>query len=85
MSRTTDWDIARGDVRAHVWGMTEADVEHAIGRASWGPWRRSWVFVQIERLDGPICPIDVNDGKAIAVGTGDGWAYAVYPVRGASS
>jgi len=75
---------ARTAVRVQAWGVTGADVEHALYRAEQGESRNAWDFVEIDRLPlGTPCPIDLQDPKPIAAGSGYHWAYAVYPLRGA--
>jgi hypothetical protein len=38
--------------------------------------------VQIERLSGTQCPLNLNDPKAVADGQSNTWAYVVYPESG---
>lgn len=66
-------------LRAQVWGTTGADLEYALFRAKYGAAREAWEFVEVERLEGRVCPIDVRDPDAIAGDGGERWAYAVYP------
>jgi hypothetical protein len=61
-----------------AWGVTGADVEHAVYRAQIGPGSASREFGQVERLGGLPCPIDVRDPAAIASDQGYHWAYAIY-------
>jgi hypothetical protein len=63
-----------------AWGVTLADVEHAIEKATWGEARQGWDFVGIKRLNELPCPLDVRDGRAIAADCDRYWAYVVYPV-----
>ena len=72
----------RTAVRVLAWGATQADIEHALYKASQGPSRNAWDFAEVERLIGIPCPIDVRDPdpKTIATDAGYHWAYAVYPV-----
>jgi hypothetical protein len=65
-------------LRALVWGTTGADLEYALFRAKYDPARVDWNFVEIERLDGRVCPIDPRDPAAVAGDGGERWAYAVY-------
>lgn len=69
----------RTRVRLRVWGVTDADAEHAVDKAGLPPSRRGWDFADVQRVDGARCPIDVNDPKTIAADAGERWAYAVYP------
>jgi hypothetical protein len=68
-------------MRARVWGVTDAEAERALNKASWGQSRKGWEFSEVERLTGEHCPIDVADPATIAAERGEFWAYAVYPVR----
>jgi hypothetical protein len=63
-----------------AWGFTQADIEHAIDKALWGKGRQNWDFVDVQRLSELPCPLDVQDGKAIAADKERYWAYVVYPV-----
>lgn len=72
-----------GTIHVHlvVWGLTQAEQDKAIDRASQSHWRKAWEFVETERLSGKVCPINLHDGRSIAADTDYGWAYIVYPVR----
>jgi hypothetical protein len=69
----------RSPVRLRVWGTTPAEQEQAIRRAGQGWGRNGWEFIETERLDGAICPLDLHDRKSIAAESGYGWAYLAYP------
>lgn len=68
-------------VRLSVWGVTNADREYAIYRASSSDARTAWRFVETERLSDTRCPIDLNDTATIATDCGYHWAYAAYPAE----
>jgi hypothetical protein len=61
-----------------VWGATDEQAEQAARRAGEGESRKSWDFVDVQRLAGTASPINVDDPKAIAADADAGWAYAVY-------
>jgi hypothetical protein len=73
-------------IAVHVlaWGVTQADIEHALYKAGQGPSRNAWEFAEVERLTGIPCPIDVRDPAPTTIATDAGyhWAYAVYPLSG---
>jgi hypothetical protein len=76
-----DWPrLARIAVRVSAWGVTQADVEHALYKAEMQPARNGWEFAEPERLTGMPCPIDVRnpDPTTIAADAGYHWAYAVH-------
>jgi hypothetical protein len=68
----------RVPVRLLAWGVTDADVEHAIHRAEIGPGRAEWAFA-VERLREIPCRLDLSDPKALAAEAGYHWAYVAYP------
>jgi len=75
----------RVPVRLVAWGVTDADVEHAIDRAEVGPGRYAWEFVETERLGDLPCPLAPDDPRALAQEAGYHWAYVAYraePVDG---
>ena len=71
-------------VRLFAWGITGADIERAVNDAGWRQSRQDWDFVEIQRLDGPSCPLNLCDPATIAADEGNHWAYAVYPAGAAS-
>jgi hypothetical protein len=62
----------------YVWGIDAAKQDRAASKAKDGWGRRDWQFVEVERLTGDSCPLDVEDGASIAGEAGPGWAYVVY-------
>ena len=66
-------------MRVLAWGVTQADIEHALYKAEQGPSRNAWEFAETERLTGTPCPIDVRDPgpTALAADAGYHWAYLV--------
>ncbi len=68
-------------MRVHAWGKTEADVERALNNTGHSRWRSTWRIIETTRLIGPVCPLNMRDGNAVAADAGRGWAYVVYPVR----
>lgn len=68
-------------LRLVAWGESESGVQIAIHQAGLGAWRIDWEFTDIQRHTAVPCPIDQQDGAAVATGAGYGWAYAVYPER----
>jgi hypothetical protein len=66
-----------------VWGATLADQGCAVHKAGQGWSRATWNFVEIERLTGGVCPLDVLDPNSIAAGVGRYWAYVAYPAAAA--
>jgi hypothetical protein len=73
MSRRT----GRIAVRVRAWGVTGADVEHALHRAGQAPSRNAWEFEQIERATEVKCSLDLNDPGVLAADQGYHWAYVV--------
>ena len=75
--------LPRTAMRVLAWGVTQADIEHALDKASQGPSRNAWDFAEVERLTGIPCPIDVRnpDPTTIATDAGYHWAYAVYSLN----
>lgn len=67
-------------VTAYIWGLTVGDQDHAEREARRGWSRCAWDFVEFRRSTGDTCALNLLDGKALAAGTGRGWAYVVYPV-----
>jgi len=66
-------------VRLVVWGVTEADVEHAIRKASQAEQRNTWEIVgEPDRRRGTTCAITGDEGPTIAQKAGYHWAYAIY-------
>lgn len=69
-------------VRLLAWGLTEADVETAIDRATIGPGRVEWQFAEVDCTTAARCPLNLDDPKTIAAGQDasgtHAWAYAVY-------
>jgi hypothetical protein len=74
---------ARVSVRVLAWGVTQADIEHALYKAEVQPSRNAWEFAEPERLTGMPCPIDVRDPgpAALAADAGYHWAYLVRRVE----
>jgi hypothetical protein len=74
---------AKVAVHVQAWGVTNADIEHALYRAEVQPSRHGWEFAEIERLTGVPCPLDVrNPGpRALAADAGYHWAYLVRRVE----
>jgi hypothetical protein len=70
-------------VRVLAWGVTQADIEHALYKAEVQPSRNAWEFAEAERLTGMPCPIDVRDPgpTALAADAGYHWAYLVRRVE----
>lgn len=69
-------------VRLVVWGVTDADVEHAIRKASQAERRHTWEFIgEPDRHRSTTCAITDDDGPTIAQKAGYHWAYAVYPTE----
>lgn len=64
-----------------VWGLTPADQDCAVHKAGQGWSRAAWNFVEIERLTGGVCPLDVLDPDSIAAGVGCYWTYVAYPAE----
>ena len=75
-------DVRQAPMRARVWGTTPEYVELALFKAGDGGSRTTWHFTEIERLQEPTRPIQMDDPDAIATDQGYGWAYAVYPLHG---
>jgi hypothetical protein len=69
-------------VRLHVWGVTDADIEHAVYKAGQRPSGGAWDLAEVERIQGVPCPIDVRDPGALAGDAGYHWAWVVYPAQG---
>jgi hypothetical protein len=63
-----------------AWGFTRADIEHAVDKAMRGEARKGWDFVDVTRLDEVPCPLNIDDGRALAAEQEHYWAYVVYPV-----
>lgn len=66
-------------VQLAAWGFTGADVEHAVDAAQAGVARGGWAFAEerTARFQDAVCPLDLDDGCALAVGQGFHWAYVV--------
>lgn len=73
-------------VRLVVWGVTDADIEHAIRKASQAERRNSWEFIgEPERHRSTTCTIADDDGPTVGQKAGYHWAYAVYPTERADA
>ena len=83
-SNTAHPATASTPVFLRVWGATLADQDCAVHKAGQGWSRATWDFVEIERLTGGVCPLDVLDPNSIAAGVGRYWTYVAYPARAAS-
>lgn len=68
-----------------AWGEDGEQVERAVHAAGQSAARNTWEFVEVERLTGPPCPLDVREtgGGVIAADQGYGWAYVAKLDRGA--
>jgi hypothetical protein len=67
-----------------VWGATPADQDRAVHQSGQGWSRATWDIVEIERLTGGVCPLDVLDPNSIAAAVGRYWVYVAYPAGAAS-
>jgi hypothetical protein len=74
---------ARIAVQVHAWGVTGADVEHALHHAEQRPSRNAWQFTEPQRHQAVTCPLDLEYPAALAAESGYHWAYVV--VRRAGS
>jgi hypothetical protein len=74
---------ARVAVCVLAWGVTQADIEHALYKAEVEPSRNGWEFAERERLTGMPCPLNVRDPgpTALAADAGYHWAYVVRRVE----
>lgn len=72
--------VQRVPVRLEAWGLTLAHVGAAIDQMGSCSNRASWRIAGFESSTGARCPVNVEDGAVMVAQTGEGWAYAVYPV-----
>lgn len=73
--------VSRAPVRLVAWALDEDRLGSAYDDFALQPVRAVWRVTGDESTTSASCAVSLDDPWVVVAQAGDGWAYAVYPVR----